>query len=311
MSAVTKGARRVLNALRQVGPREVVPQRRETPEPVNEPTTGDTVALLEEAGERIRLDVLRQLDQSRAYQPFVGEASVEHLPIIMCLWDRRERFEEILRMVDGVDAPRPLRLILWNDNEADSTYYRERLEAFTPEGAIASIEFHSSSKNIRGIARFLAVVDLDQQGYRGPIVTLDDDQIVQPDFVTRLLQGYEPQTVSGYWAWSSRLDDYGARRQPPVGEIANYVGTGGAIFDSQIVRDRTYFTSIPRNGVLIEDVWMTRWAQSRGWRTFRADINVHMVEDGRNQFSALIPIKMKFWLELQERFPVEASEFQG
>lgn len=250
------------------------------------------------------------LSQRRSYEYFGGQApSGDSVPVVMCLWNRRENFETSLRLLNAQAGSRPVRLILWCNQPADADFYRNVLSCFTFNGSLATVELHVSSDNIRGIARFVAIRDIRKDGYRGPVITLDDDQEPGPNFINGLLGTYTPKSLVGWWAWNSEVHDYGSRRQPEIGGGATYVGTGGAILDSDLVDDPAFFAEIPDTGIFIEDMWMTRLALHRGWRTERGAVDVIVRDDDRNQYSELIALKMRFWSELQALFPIDKPDW--
>lgn len=246
------------------------------------------------------------LNQRRTYEYYGGQApSSDSIPVVMCLWNRRENLETSLRLLNAQAVSRPVRLVLWCNQPADADFYRKALSGFTFDGSLATAELHVSADNIRGIARFVAIRDIRKDGYRGPVITIDDDQEPGPNFITSLLETYTPKSLVGCWAWNSEVHDYGSRRQPAIGGSATYTGTGAAAFDSDLVDDPAFFKDIPETGIFIEDMWMTRLALHRGWRTERGDVDVAVRDDDRNQYSELIGLKMRFWSELQAVFPIE------
>jgi len=228
------------------------------------------------------------------FETVVGTVPADGLAIVMCLWNRPGRIEEVLRLLDGQATARPLRLVLWNNQPADSERYRSAITAFRPAGALRSIELHTS-QNIGGIGRFIAMRELARRGYRSTFIMLDDDENVSPSFVEDLIAYAGPRTIAGVWAWLS-ADRYWTRgRVERSGEIANHLGTGGVACDSAIVRSERFFRGIPADFLFMEDMWMSRCALNSGWSLIAVDSPVEFVRADLDQGHAIIDDKERFW----------------
>lgn len=241
----------------------------------------------------------------------IGEIEPEATPLIMCLWNRPGQIDEILATLDAQiadDGPAPrIRLLLWNNATHDDTWYRERIGAFTPEGALASIEYVHSPHNIRGVARFLLARWLWKQGQRGSFLMLDDDEVIGRDALARLLAAGGERRIASFWAWRAHPDDYWQRERAAHLEPANYAATGGAVCDLEIIADDAFFTELPELGLFIEDAWMSRFALARGWMLRRCDIDVEFVLHETNQYGPLTHDKVAFWSSLKEHYPLPES----
>jgi hypothetical protein len=226
-------------------------------------------------------------------QLLVGEIQKNSIPVIMCLWNRRDRLPSIIEQLDSQQTKRPIRLILWNNQQADNRHYRQILQQTNTVGPVASIEYVSSHANIGGLGRFVVARKLWLTGRRGPFMMLDDDQDISEQFIETLRTFAAPKRVAGLWAWNY-LDSHWNRTRARVGESADYVGTGGCVCDMSIVGSPSFFFQLPRKYALLEDQWMCSYARRRGWELIRAGVDVTFVLHETNQFPALAELKDEF-----------------
>jgi hypothetical protein len=189
-------------------------------------------------------------------------------------------------------------LLLWNNRPQDADFYRERIRAYRPHGALAEVALYTSPLNVGGLGRFFVARQLRQSGYRGPFLMLDDDQDVSDQFAADLLAASGPRIIAGYWAWTM-AGDYWARRPAEPGDRVSYVGTGGSACDIDIVADQTFFTDLPRYFAFLEDVWMCGYARRRGWTLRKVDTPIDFVLDETNQHHSLAELKAEFYRYLQ------------
>lgn len=220
--------------------------------------------------------------------------STTDVPVIICLWNRPSRIDEILAMLAAQQSAHGIRLMLWNNNADDDRHYRSRIAAFDARGALRSIEYHSSRRNFGGLARFFLArrARIEHTASRHFII-LDDDQVVSTSFVEDLMLAAEPHVFGGVWAWQS-IDSHWNRRPAAHGQRADYVGTGGSICDLDIVADDSFFSELPRRFSFLEDQWLCAYATMRGWTLKKIDTPVEFVMDETNQFHGLAALKDEF-----------------
>jgi hypothetical protein len=230
----------------------------------------------------------------------VGDDDPAAVPVIMCLWNRVDRIEEILRLLSVQRDCPPIRLVLWNNYRPDDATYRSRIVSTGARGSLVAVEYHCSRVNLGGIARFVLARRLFRGKPSGPFIMLDDDQDVAPTFVRDLLAVYEPRTYAGCWAFVNE-GQYWERREANPEEDATYVGTGGSICDSALVRETAFFQRLPVRYGFVEDLWASRVARSRGWRLKKVDTPVTFVLHSHNQFAGLAEVKTRFWSYLERR----------
>lgn len=263
---------------------------------------------LKEAPARAQLgrDYRRMLGARIAFELLAGEPDPGAIAVVMCLWNRPERIEDILQMLDAQRSERPLRLVLWNNNTRDKEHYRNAISAFAPRGAVASVELHQSARNVGGIGRFIAARELVRTGYTGAFIMLDDDENVSASFVEDLLGIAAPRTIGSLWAWRNDGQYWNRRQLEHTGDIANHTGTGGCVCDSALVLSEEFFTRIPIRYLFMEDIWMSQCALRSNWHLVMVETPVTFVLADLDQGHAIYDDKERFftWLSKPGRVPV-------
>ncbi|WP_430592362.1 hypothetical protein [Humidisolicoccus flavus] len=223
------------------------------------------------------------------------------VPVIMCSWRRPERLRAILADLEAQQGAPKIRLFVWNNHFMAHYGLQKQIRSFRRRFPRSRVEpvLIRSRENLGGIARFVVLRKLFEQGYRRSAILIDDDMKLGAGFVSTLVAAGSTETIQGVWAWKVR-SHYWDRLSIKPGEPADYVGTGGAIVDPSIVENPQFFARlVPAYGA-IEDVWMSRWATARGWKLSRIDAPHSFVEDDRAQYLGFVARKAEFW-ELVDR----------
>lgn len=243
-----------------------------------------------------------------AFTEALGTPDGGALAIVVCLWNRPGRLQDVLRIVDSQRTDRPLRLVLWNNRPADAQFYADTIAAFGRSGALGSVEIYTSPTNIGGIGRFIAIRELVRRGYVGPFIMMDDDQNVGPKFIDDLLAAYAPQSIAGVWAWTNDGAYWNRTQVTVTGSPADHVGTGGSICDSALVEDEAFFTAIPQRYLFMEDIWMSHYGRRNGWPLRMVASPVEFVLSELDQGHAIFDHKEHFftWLKGPDRIPLRS-----
>lgn len=215
----------------------------------------------------------------------MGEAK----PVVMCLWRRPELLSRSLAALAAQDVPEGVHLTLWNNDPANDDYYREILGTAV-HGSLRGIDFHSSGTNIGGAARMIVGRVLCAQGYTGPVVLIDDDQIVGSSFVGELLDRWSPGTFGGTWAWRMH-GDYWDRSRATGGQSATYVGTGGSVVDAELLADAVLLRRLDSEDLMCEDILLSARAHELGSRVVAIGAEFEFVVDAHDQWHALADAK--------------------
>ena len=227
------------------------------------------------------------------------------VPLLMCLWNRPERIEDILGELVAQDAGVPLRVVFWNNRTKDAARYRRAIrhaDVSANGSGRMSVEFVNSPVNMGGVARFFVASKLRRGGYRGPFIMLDDDEVVPTNFVSRLLSVAGARVVAGFWSF--RLDGaYWNREFLDDGERADYVGTGGSVCDIDIVAEHDFFSLLPSQYAFMEDQWMSDYAARCGWSLKKVDLDIEFVMNETNQAHNFVYKKEEFYSYLHRDDP--------
>lgn len=221
--------------------------------------------------------------------------SGDRVPVVVCVW---QRVAGLHSLVDDILAQEgvALAVVLWSNHRGraiDVARAAARLRA----GGVPTTTV-SSATNLGGIARYVVARHLHSMGWRGPVVTLDDDMRIGPAFVARLVDQWSRRSLLGVWAWRMGPGGYWDRAMVASGAGADYVGAGGAIVDLEIFRDDAFFTRLPDAYGMIEDLWITRWARSLGWRVVGADAPFHLEDDEHGLGHGIVDRKAAFYAEV-------------
>jgi hypothetical protein len=248
----------------------------------------------------------RLLSERIALEALVGNPSANSIAVIVCLWNRPERLPDILQIANEQRSDRPIRLVLWNNDITLGEQYRAVIAAFARTEPRITVELFSSTTNVGGIGRFLALRELTRTGYNGPFIMIDDDQNVTPEFVQDLLAAWQPRTIAGVWAWNNDGRYWSRTQVVDDGAPAVHVGTGGSICDSQITRHDEFFTAIPPRFLFMEDMWMSQYARRNGWSLRMVDSPVTFVLSEKDQGHALFDRKEEFyaWMARPGNVPI-------
>jgi hypothetical protein len=221
-----------------------------------------------------------------------GEVSV-----LMCLWNRPGRIDEVIDLLDAQSGTAGVNLHLWNNQANDHDHYRRAIAAAVSrlgQGALQRIELTRSPYNTGSIGRFFIARSLARGRAEAPVIVLDDDQDIRPDFVARALDAYDPDVVAAWWAWNVR-EYYWDRDAAPAGAEANYVGPGGSIMSDRLFLDETFFTAIPERFRWLDDIWLSHRARAAGLRLIKLDVEIDFVLEETNQYRGQADLKPEFW----------------
>ncbi len=232
-------------------------------------------------------------------EALAGTADPQDIPVVMCLWNRPQRIDDILQQLDDQADARGVRLLLWNNQPADDAHYRSRIAAYRRTGSLHSVEYVCSARNTGGIGRLFLARWLLRAGYGGHFIMLDDDQDVTSSFTESLLRYAAPHEFAGWWAYNY-INSHWNRTETEPGQIADYAGTGGSICDVEIVRRQSFFTDLPRRFTFLEDQWLCAYAKSLGWAVRKADVDITFVLHETNQFLQYASLKDEFRQYLTE-----------
>lgn len=226
----------------------------------------------------------------------VGTASFDHVPIAMCLYNRPDRLATMLRLIAAQQNTPGVDVYLWNNNRRDHAHYESIVRGAGLGGSLRSVSLVKSPFNLGAIARFYWVRKLAAAGYRGPAIIVDDDEDIDDGFVAACLSAYRPDTLAAWWAFQN-FGSYWDRRPAEPGERVDHIGPGGMVCSAEIFLDDEFFTALPERFWLLDDLWLTYFARTRGLTLAKLDVQIGFVLPETNQHH-LNPLKDEFYRHL-------------
>ena len=142
-----------------------------------------------------------------------------------------------------------------------------------------------NTKNNQGSsARF----KLAKQVKGNPIIFIDDDESLDPDFVEYMMSQYEPDAIKGWFTRIFNTDSYwDSIPYSPAGTEVDYVGTGGMILDRKIFDEEPILQNLPPEFDKVEDLYLSWLARKKGLRLIAVEPHIKIEVDGKDQFSSL------------------------
>ncbi|MEQ1734872.1 MAG: hypothetical protein ABL886_00410 [Rhodoglobus sp.] len=223
-----------------------------------------------------------------------GTPDASTASIVMCLWNRPSRITPILTMLDGQDYPGGVELFLWNNNRREHQPYVDAIREFEATGAVRAVHLARSPHNLGSIGRFVWARQIGRSRPGSAVIVLDDDQDVQPDFVTTLMAKFDPKRIFAWWAWVV-VGGYHDRKPAEVGGRVDHIGPGASVMTVDIFADRKFFTDIPDRFRMLDDLWLTSYARRHGYPLEKLDVPVEFVMDETNQYHTQIGAKAEFF----------------
>lgn len=237
----------------------------------------------------------------RASRTSFSPHSRESAIVLVSLWNRPSRIVNVLELLDAQTHNAGVRLFLWNNQRKDHLHYRREIEEFVAVGSLCEVSIVKSPYNLGSISRFYWARKIARSEGAPPIIVLDDDQDVAPEFVQSALAQFHPHALTAWWAW--KIDgDYYDRSPALRGERVDHIGPGGMVADSSLFLDGLFFTDIPDRWGLLDDIWLSHYAKRRRWTLEKLDAEIDFVMDETNQAHGQADVKREFYefLRLQQ-----------
>lgn len=226
----------------------------------------------------------------------INSKSTQTLPVIMCVWKRVDGF---LNTVNQLNAQRfkNFKLFVWNNNPDLSSRFLAILK-----NANFEYEFHESSENIGGFARFEYARKLRRNpGLMDHCVFIDDDQEFGPELLSTFVTEAKPNTILSQWGWEfTKLAYYGndARRQRLPGETIHYAGTGGMVVDMRVFDSEGLF-DCPKEYWFVEDLWLSFYANhSLGFNLLKSAAVMKNGDDIHSLYRVVKDVKSPMLIDL-------------
>ena len=174
--------------------------------------------------------------------------------IIMCAYKRVHRLQHTIDMLRS-QTVRDFDFHIWNNNPDAKA---EVDQIVTENLDVVTTARHSD--NVGPMGRFIRAKEIADQVKH--IIFFDDDQDFQPELVHNMIECYEENTITAWWAWHipdgnayvrrARIRDSSTQPEWPI----NYCGTGGMIIDPVIFKTLD-LADLPDEYSFIEDLWLS------------------------------------------------------
>lgn len=121
-----------------------------------------------------------------------------------------------------------------------------------------------------------------------PIIFIDDDESLEPDFVEYMMSQYEPNAIKGWFTRIFNTDSYwDSIPYSPAGTEVDYVGTGGMILDRKIFDEEPILQDLPPEFDKVEDLYLSWLARKKGMKLIAVEPHIKIEVDGKDQFRSL------------------------
>lgn len=146
----------------------------------------------------------------------------------------------------------------------------------------------NTKDNQGSAARFKMV----KQVKGNPVLFIDDDESLEPDFIEYMMSVYDPNKVIGWFTRIFPFETYwNSIPYSPVGTEVDYVGTGGMILDRRIFDEESILQKLPDEFKKVEDLYLSFLARERGLKLEACEPHIKIEVDGKDQFKDLYNYK--------------------
>lgn len=213
---------------------------------------------------------------------------MEKILIIMCIWKRIENLDKIIFALKN-QTYKNFKYVIWNNNNEKNSEIQNIINQYDLD-----CELINSEKNVGGFGRFYAAKKYAKEYKK--IIFFDDDQIPLSNFIEKMNESYENNTIKSNHTFKiNSNNDYWKRTKTSIkNNVANYCGTGGMILDSSIFLYDELF-KCPEKYLFIEDLWLSFIAQHMlNWKLEALSAPLTLLNDGKDQYIKLKQLKSEF-----------------
>lgn len=227
----------------------------------------------------------------------IGTPDRRHASMVMCLFNRPGRMRAVLEMLAGQRGTRGIDLYLWNNCPEDHAIYEEAIREHGVRGALRSVQLVKSPVNLGSMSRFFLARKVAAQELAGPVIVLDDDEVVTPWFVRKTLKRYDPDAITAWWAF--KVDgSYWGKKPAKRRDKVDHIGPGGSVMNSRLFLDDAFFTEIPDKYWMLDDLWISYYAAERGIPLRKLDVKIEFVLGETNHWYTVVDLKEEFFTAL-------------
>jgi len=198
----------------------------------------------------------------------------EIIEVCLVVYQRYKRIPEILKQLKN-QTIQNFRVNIWNNSGK-----KLNIKDF-PKNRIKII---NSKKNIGSKARF----QLAKQTLGSPIIFIDDDEYLYPDFIEYYYNQYKkfrPKSILGYFTRTFNKESYWQSTPANYGEEVDYIATKSMILDREIIDKEPSLQNIPQPFDQVEDLYLCYLARMKyNIKLIKIEARSHGIVDGKDQW---------------------------
>lgn len=216
------------------------------------------------------------------------------IEICLCTYNRNEYLPSLIDQLNKQTYGN-FRLNIWNNNFRDIF----DLVRHFPQNRLLLIQ---SDYNAGSQARFRLIPFIKGN----PIIFIDDDLILESDFVEYYYEQYlkyGKKTILGWFTKIFNKEDYWNSNHSDINEEEiDYIGTGGMIIDRYIFEKEQILQLLPPEFKDVEDLYLCYIAREcYGMKLIKIKPKCSYVRDNKDQWRRLIQYKSSAFKLLREK----------
>jgi len=212
------------------------------------------------------------------------------IQICLCLYKRHHRLPKLMKQLAN-QTYQDFKVNIWNNDGSKFVDVRNLGKA--------RVKIVYNGANQGSEARFKLVSKISGN----PIIFIDDDLELEPDFIEYYYSQYKkyPNSICGWWSKKWEEENYHKDIDKlPEGWFADYIGTGGMILDREIFDKEKCLQNIPKQYAKVEDIYLSVIARKRGMDLISIKPKCKIIYDGNDQYKKLKEYKQKAFLSLRK-----------
>lgn len=188
------------------------------------------------------------------------------ITVVLLTWRRIGNLKKTLAMLSG-QSFQNFEVFISNGNLSQKQNVESYAKLFSDR---LKIRVSHDGNEMHAFRRFTVGERLASEG-TDIVLFIDDDITFPSDYLESCLRYYEPKSYKSHFAWSFQdngSDYYGKRtRIRDFTSKIHYCGTGVSMIDASIFLDRGLINKAPKEALLIEDLWLSYYAQQvKKWK---------------------------------------------
>lgn len=215
------------------------------------------------------------------------------IAVCLVVWRRHYKLPELMKQLRD-QTYQDFKVWIWNNHARQYVDVRNLSRDKT-------IVFNSQRGNIGSCARF-KIARLSQGT---PIIFIDDDLILEKDFIEYYYEQHKKFGKDAILGWFSKTWDeenyHKENKRLPYGSEADYIGTGGMILNREIIDEEGSLQRIPEKYEKAEDLYLSYVARAKyDMKLITIEPKCRIRSDSFDQSKKLIKYKQNAFLSLRK-----------